>query len=93
MKSTLNRRTVLRGMIGGAAISIGLPLLDICLNDAFGQASPSGWRRNYGARAVLPGFEPLQLAFQRHDVSPRYDGAVELRSQNGNRVGVIRHVG
>jgi len=34
MKNQLSRRTVLRGMIGGAAVSIGLPLLDIFLNDS-----------------------------------------------------------
>lgn len=33
MKSELSRRTVLRGMIGGMAVSLGLPLLDIFLND------------------------------------------------------------
>lgn len=33
MKNELSRRTVLRGMIGGMAISIGLPLLDVFLND------------------------------------------------------------
>lgn len=32
-KRTLSRRTVLRGMAGGAAVSIGLPLLEILLND------------------------------------------------------------
>ena len=33
MKRTLDRRTVLRGMIGGTAVAIGLPLLEIFLND------------------------------------------------------------
>ncbi len=32
-KRTLSRRTVLRGMVGGFAVSIGLPLLEIMLND------------------------------------------------------------
>lgn len=32
MRHTLNRRTVLRGMMGGAAVSISLPLLDCFLN-------------------------------------------------------------
>lgn len=30
----LNRRTVLRGMLGGAAVSVGLPFLDCFLNDS-----------------------------------------------------------
>jgi hypothetical protein len=30
----LNRRTVLRGMLGGAAVSVGLPFLDCFLNNS-----------------------------------------------------------
>ena len=33
MKRTIDRRTVLRGMVGGAAVAVGLPLLEIFLND------------------------------------------------------------
>ncbi|MEW6271191.1 MAG: DUF1552 domain-containing protein, partial [Thermodesulfobacteriota bacterium] len=33
-KRTLSRRTVLRGMVGGAAVTIGLPLLEIMLNES-----------------------------------------------------------
>lgn len=33
MKS-VNRRTVLRGMLGGAAITVGIPLLECCLNSS-----------------------------------------------------------
>src|SRR5215470_11503074 len=39
----ISRRTVLRGMLGGAAVSVGLPLLDCFLNDngtALAQGSP-----------------------------------------------------
>jgi hypothetical protein len=32
MSRTISRRTVLRGMVGGAAVSLGLPLLDVFLN-------------------------------------------------------------
>lgn len=32
MKLRLSRRSVLRGMLGGTAISMGLPVLDACLN-------------------------------------------------------------
>ena len=31
--STFNRRTILRGMLGGSAITVGLPLLDCFLNE------------------------------------------------------------
>lgn len=43
MTSRLHRRTVLRGMLGGAAVSVGLPLLEIFLNDngtALAQGAP-----------------------------------------------------
>ena len=39
--STLNRRTVLRGMLGGTAITVGLPLLDCFLNSN-GEAMADG---------------------------------------------------
>lgn len=34
IRKTIDRRRVLRGMLGGAAVSVGLPLLDCFLNDA-----------------------------------------------------------
>src|SRR5215813_10614141 len=43
MTKAISRRTVLRGMLGGAAVSLGLPLLDCFLNDngtALAQGSP-----------------------------------------------------
>ena len=33
-KTSLHRRTMLRGLLGGAAVAIGLPALDIFLNDS-----------------------------------------------------------
>ncbi len=33
-RTTLSRRTVLRGILGGAAVSVGLPLLEVFLNDS-----------------------------------------------------------
>src|SRR4051812_46303134 len=41
MTNTLNRRTVLRGMMGGSAITVALPLLDCFLN-THGTALASG---------------------------------------------------
>lgn len=41
MKTRLTRRSVLRGLIGGTAVSVGLPLLDVCLNSN-GTALASG---------------------------------------------------
>jgi hypothetical protein len=43
MTTTFSRRTVLRGMLGGAAVSVGLPLLDYFLNGngtALAQGAP-----------------------------------------------------
>ena len=39
--STLDRRTVLRGMLGGTAVTVGLPLLD-CFLDSNGEALADG---------------------------------------------------
>ena len=41
MKTRLSRRSVLRGLIGGTAVSVGLPLLDVFLNP-HGTALASG---------------------------------------------------
>ncbi len=54
----LARRTFLRGAVGGAAVSIGLPLLDIMLNDhgttlADGGALPSRFGTFYWGGGVL----------------------------------------
>jgi hypothetical protein len=48
MTKELSRRTVLRGMVGGAAVSVGLPLLDVFLN---------------GNGTALAGGAPLPLRF------------------------------
>ena len=43
MTKQISRRTVLRGMLGGAAVSVGLPLLDCFLNGngtALAQGAP-----------------------------------------------------
>ena len=33
MSSLFSRRSVLRGMVGGAAVSVGIPMLDMFLDD------------------------------------------------------------
>ena len=33
MRRTIDRRTMLRGVLGGAAVAVGLPLLEISLDD------------------------------------------------------------
>jgi hypothetical protein len=63
-KYALDRRTVLRGMAGGAAVSLGLPLLEAMLDvngDALagGQALPTRFMTWFWGNGVyLPVFEP-----------------------------------
>ena len=58
-KTKLSRRTMLRGMIGGAAVAVGLPLLDIFLNDtgtalAGGDALPKRFGIFFWGNGALP---------------------------------------
>lgn len=58
-RHSLHRRTVLRGLLGGAAVAIGLPALDIFLNDsATAHADRTSFPRRFGiffwGNGVLP---------------------------------------
>jgi hypothetical protein len=60
-KLRLNRRTMLRGMLGGTAVGIGLPMLDIFLNDhgtamAEGDAFPTRFGLFFWGNGMLPPF-------------------------------------
>jgi hypothetical protein len=49
MKTKLDRRTMLRGMLGGAAVAIGLPALEIFLNDSgTAYAGDSSFPKRFG---------------------------------------------
>jgi hypothetical protein len=59
MKTRLDRRTMLRGMLGGAAVAIGLPALEIFLNDtgtayAGGGGFPTRFGTFFFGNGVLP---------------------------------------
>jgi hypothetical protein len=76
----LNRRHVLRGMMGGAAITVGLPLLDCFLNSngtalaAGGAALPVCFGTWFYGCGLNPGrWEPKT-------VGPNYEFGVELQS-------------
>ena len=69
----LDRRTLLRGMIGGSAVAIGLPLLDIFCNDhgtafAQGEAFP----RRFGLFYWGNGNIPWRWNPEATDVGPDY---------------------
>ncbi len=49
MKTKLDRRTMLRGLLGGAAVAIGLPALEIFLNDSgTAYAGDSSFPKRFG---------------------------------------------
>lgn len=58
-KTRLNRRTMLRGLLGGAAVGVALPMLDVFLNDhgdalADGSILPRRFGIFYWGNGVLP---------------------------------------
>lgn len=66
-KYQLKRRTVLRGMIGGSAVAMSLPLMEAML-DENGEAHADGTNRTkrfvswfFGNGVYLPNFEPAQV--------------------------------
>ncbi len=67
MSSEISRRRVLRGMMGGTAVSVGLPFLDCFLNTngtalANGTAFPVGYVSWFQGLGFAPGFwEPKTL--------------------------------
>ncbi len=93
-RSRLDRRTVLRGLLGGAAVSIGLPLLEIFLDDhgtalADGGALPV----RFGTWFWGCGMNPDRWTPER--VGAGYDLPVELAPLAGlsDRVSVLSGFG
>ena len=74
---TINRRRMLRGMMGGAAIGVGLPLLD-CFLDVNGEALADGSPLPicFGTFFAGLGFNPGR--WEPKIVGPKYDMAPEL---------------
>ncbi|HEX4050456.1 MAG TPA: DUF1552 domain-containing protein [Steroidobacteraceae bacterium] len=75
MSSRISRRRVLRGMLGGAAISVGLPLLDCFLNDngtalADGAPLPVVFGTWFAAMGYNPGFWEPQVVGPKYAMKP-----------------------
>ncbi|MGE3844087.1 MAG: DUF1552 domain-containing protein [Vicinamibacterales bacterium] len=75
---TLQRRTILRGMAGGGAISVGLPLLDCFLNTngtalASGAALPPVFGTWFQHLGLNPGM------WEPKTVGPNYENNIQLK--------------
>jgi Protein of unknown function (DUF1552) len=84
MTKRISRRTVLRGMLGGAAVSVGLPLLDCFLNGngtALAQGSPLPVR--FGTWFWGCGMNPDRWVPTKegadYDLSPELEALVPVR--------------
>lgn len=78
MTINLNRRTVLRGMVGGASVSVGLPMLDCFLNTsgtayANGAQLPVIFGTWFTAMGWNPGF------WEPKTVGAKYENNVQLK--------------
>lgn len=75
MKTSLNRRSVLRGMLSGTAVTVGLPLLDCFLNangDALAAGGPLpkcfvSWFQGLG---FVPGYWEPKVIGENYQVGP-----------------------
>ena len=64
-KYALSRRTVLRGMLGGSTVAVGLPLLEAMLDDNVGGAVEFMVERGGAEHVFRVAIESL------HDLTPR----------------------
>ncbi len=77
--STLNRRTILRGMLGGTAVSVALPLLDCFLNSngealADGAPLPKVFVSWFQGLGYAPGY------WEPKTTGPKYEFGVQLKA-------------
>ncbi|HWX33121.1 MAG TPA: DUF1552 domain-containing protein [Steroidobacteraceae bacterium] len=86
MNDLVTRRGILRGIVGGAAVTVALPLLDCLLNDngtAFANGSPlpirfGTWFWGCGNQAIR--FTPLQFGAD-WEITPELKAYEDLRKQ------------
>ncbi len=86
MRRHLSRRTVLRGMAGGAAVSLGLPLLDYFLNDngtALAQGAPLPVRFGtwFWGCGINPDRWVPSIEGPDYDLPPELEAITDLKSE------------
>jgi hypothetical protein len=101
MKKRLSRRTMLRGMVGGAAVAIGLPALEIFLNGngtayAAGDALPKRFGIFFWGNGILPDrwvpagsgptWEPSETLAPLADVKDKISVISGMKVYTGNTV-------
>src|SRR5690606_23508318 len=83
-KYKLNRRTMLRGMVGGGAVTVGLPLLEVMLNEsgtalADGSALPTRFMTWYWADGVVLDLWEPQGGNAAAGVHPNWELSTQLQ--------------
>ena len=78
MSGTLNRRKVLRGIMGGTAVSVGLPLLDCFLNGngtalASGAPLPTCFGTWFWGCGLQPGHWVPRVAGPNYEMAPQLE--------------------
>ena len=86
MNTTLNRRSVLRGMLGGTAVTVGLPLLDYFLNThgdamAAGGPLPKCFVSWFQGLAFAPGYWEPKTTGTGYHVGPHLRALAHLESK------------
>lgn len=82
----ITRRTVLRGMLGGGLVTIGLPLFDALMNDtatafADGDALPKRFGLFYWGNGVLPDLWTPKGMGTEYELSPTLQPLAEMKSK------------
>jgi hypothetical protein len=82
----IDRRTVLRGMLGGGLVTIGLPLFDALLNDtatayADGDALPKRFGIFYWGNGVLPEIWNPKATGPAYELSPTLQPLAEMKAK------------
>lgn len=97
----ISRRTILRGMLGGGLVTIGLPLFDALLNDtatafADGDALPKRFGIFFWGNGVLPELWNPKGTGTTYELSPTLQPLAEMKSKfsliSGMKVPIVNAV-